>query len=78
MELKLKLEYADVLKLIKQLPAHQLVKLNTELDVHISKDNNIEKRNSIHKLLLQGPIMDDNQYNEFLENRNRFNKWRVN
>lgn len=36
---------------------------------------NYSDTNDFKTLLLNGPIMDDEQYEEFLENRQHFNDW---
>lgn len=78
MELKLNLEYSDILELIKQLPENQLVKLKSELESQIQKSENGVSSNSLQELLLQGPTMSDEEYEEFLNNRKHFSKWRAN
>jgi len=78
MELKLKLEYSDLLELIKQLPANQLEKLRSELDSEISKESKTIQSNSIQELLLEGPIMENGEYEAFLANRKYFTEWRTN
>ncbi len=70
MELKLNIGYQEILDLVKQLPLNQQIQLKTELPVAPQAN-----KPDIKTLLLNGPIMDDEQYEEFLENRQHFNDW---
>ena len=36
-----------------------------------------EKASDFQKFLLNGPVMDDNHYNEYLENKKQFDAWRA-
>jgi len=77
MELKIDIEYEQLLKLAKQLPAAKIVQLKAELS-----DNLIEKKSEadiseFQNFLLKGPVMSDTQYEQFVENRKWFNQWRV-
>jgi len=77
MELKLNIGYTELLELIKQLPVSQLKKLKADLAL-INTDRDIEKeRGKFQEFLLQGPVMDDDQYEDFLTNRKYFNVWRT-
>jgi len=67
---------------------HKSKKKDEFLDKEISKikeawdqktaDEKKEKLNKLQTLLLQGPVMDDDQYEEYKKMRNRFNAWRQN
>jgi hypothetical protein len=77
MELKVDIMYEQLLKLIKQLPAGKIAQLKSELnDTYIKKKAKTEI-SDFQEFLLKGPVMSDNQYSQFLENRKRFNEWRV-
>jgi len=77
MELKLNIGYQELLDLIKQLPASQIKKLKADISL-IKVDNEDEKsRNAFQEFLLEGPVMEDNQYRDFLANRQHFNVWRT-
>ncbi len=77
MELRLDIDYNQLLNLIKQLPATQLLKLKTELDENDSQEKPKKASSDFQKLLLNGPVMSDEQYNTFTENRERMNQWRL-
>jgi len=78
MELKLNIGYQKLIELIKQLPANQIRKLKADL-ASIVTDNDMEKdRSDFQEFLLEGPVMEDDQYQDFLFNRKYFNTWRTN
>jgi hypothetical protein len=74
MELKINIGYKELLELIKQLPAEQIKKLKKDLNLDpIPSKPGASK---FRDFLLQGPIMDDEQYHQFEANRQFFNAWR--
>lgn len=74
MDLNLKIQYDELLELIRQLPAGQLEKLKKDLS-KLANNKNIKETNTpFQKLLLSGPVMDDKQYEQFLSTREFFNK----
>ena len=78
MEIKLNIGYRELIEMIKQLPASQIRKLKSELAL-IATDNDMEKEiNDFQGFLSEGPVMDDDQYQDFLSNRKYFNRWRTN
>ena len=74
MELKLNIRYEELLNLLKQLPASQIRKLMADLALLVNRRK--EKR-EFQQFLLEAPVMDDDQYQEFLANRKHFNAWRT-
>ncbi len=77
MELKLKIEYQELLSLIRQLSESQLKKLKADIDrVNGQKKSQI-KISDFQKLLLSGPVMSDEQYQQYIDNRKKFNQWRT-
>lgn len=78
MELKLNIGYPELMALIKQLPVSQIRKLKADLAL-IAPENEMEKdKRKFQDFLLQGPVMEDDQYQDFLANRKHFNVWRTN
>ena len=78
MELKLNIGYQELIELIKQLPVNQIRQLKAELTL-ITAENNVEKGTSnFQEFLLNGPVMEEDQYQDFLSNRKNFNVWRKN
>lgn len=76
MELKLNISYRELLKLIKQLPTNQIKKLKSELSNDLLEKTNNFKSN-FQDFLLSGPVMTDEQYDSYIENRKNLNKWRT-
>lgn len=52
-----------------------LAKLKAEWNKLSAKEKK-EKKQALQSLLLNGPVMDDKQYEAYKEFRNSFNKWR--
>ena len=77
MELKLKIGYNEIWELVKQLPKSQALQLKTDIETQIIQPEKVGMTD-FQNLLLQGPIMDDEQYETYLENRKHLNQWRVN
>ena len=77
MELKLDLSYEQLIKLILQLPKSKLVQLRKILDGQTNETAKPLIQTDFQKLLLSGPVMNENQYQIFEENRKRFNEWRT-
>lgn len=78
MELKLNIGYQELIEMIKQLPASQIRKLKADIALLVA-DNDVENGISdFQEFLLEGPLMDDDQYQEFLFNRKHFSTWRTN
>ncbi len=76
MELTVNLEYEQIMRLVKQLPANQIAKLKAELDDSYLKVKSEAEMQEFRAFLLQGPVMSDEQYKEFKENRAKFSVWR--
>ncbi len=76
MEIKLKIGYAEIWELVNQMPASQLLKLKGDLEQKVNSEIVVKKGSGIQDLLLGGPTMDDEDYEEFLKNRKEFGSWR--
>lgn len=76
MELKLQIEFNQLLNIIKQLSPAKKHKLKVELnqDTHNIKEKG---SSSLQNLLLHGPIMKDSEYKAYKEIRKKFNQWRA-
>lgn len=75
MELKIDIGYEQLLRLVKQLPAAKIVQLKSELSESLIENKSKSDNTEFQNFLLQGPVMTDNQYEQFLENRKWFNQW---
>lgn len=77
MEIKLNIAYEQLLTIIHQLPTEEINKLKTDID-RISQEKNAETTDELESLIVDGPVMSDEQYHTFEENRKNFNQWRTN
>ena len=77
MELTLDIGYNQVLHLVNQLPANQIAKIKYE----VSENSIVEKAkreiSDFQKFILSAPVMSDEQYDNFNQQRQHFNQWRV-
>ncbi|MDO8367723.1 MAG: hypothetical protein Q7T20_13060 [Saprospiraceae bacterium] len=78
MELKLKIGYAELLELIKQLPASQIFQLKSELEEKPLPTRKTVEKTAFRTLLLKGPVMSEEQYQQFLQTRAWMSQWRTN
>ena len=76
MEIKLNIGYEQLIAIINQLPIDEVKKLKTEID-RISNERNVEAVDDLESLIVDGPVMSDEKYNEFEEHRKNFNQWRA-
>jgi hypothetical protein len=77
MELKIQIDYKELLSLIRQLPASQLSHLKKELtDSSIAEKAKLEK-DQLKQLLLNGPVMTDEEYENYQHIRKWMNQWRT-
>ncbi|MFN0176953.1 MAG: hypothetical protein ACKVU0_20090 [Saprospiraceae bacterium] len=77
MELKLKIGYAELFELVKQLPASQFFQLKSDLAERTLPARKTEEKTAFRTLLLKGPVMSEEQYQQFLQTRNWMNQWRT-
>ena len=77
MEIKLNIGYEQLIAIINQLSIDEVNKLKTEID-RISNERNVEAADDLESLIVNGPVMSDEKYNEFEENRKNFDQWRAN
>jgi len=77
MELTLNLGYRQIFHLVSQLPANQIAKIKYEM----SENNIVEKAkkevSDFQKFILGGPIMNDEQYTNYSQQRQYFDQWRT-
>jgi len=77
MELTLNLGYSQILHLVSQLPATQIAKIKYEISDKVIDEKAKIEISEFQKFLLSAPIMSDEQYNNFLQQREHFNQWRT-
>jgi hypothetical protein len=75
MEIKLNIGYEQLIAIINQLPIDEVNKLKAEIE-RISSERNVETVDDLESLIADGPVMSDEKYNEFEENRKNFSQWR--
>lgn len=79
MELRVRIEYEQMLEIVRQLPVDDISRLlnNTRQILEEKKQETPQSSpEDFQRLLLSAPVMSDEQYQTFLENRKLFNKWR--
>ena len=76
MEIKLNIGYEQVIAIIHQLPIDEVSRLKAEVE-KILREKNTETANDLESLIADGPVMSDEKYNEFEENRKHFSQWRT-
>jgi Ca2+-binding EF-hand superfamily protein len=76
MQLTVNIQYEQLIKIIRRLPANQRAKLKSDLDNNIDESKSETEKTDFQKFLLKGPVMTDDQYDAFKENRKAINQWR--
>lgn len=73
MELKIDINYAQILFLVKQLPKEQIEDLYFKLKTEIQA----KKANNIQELILSAPTWSDSDYQAYKESRELLNNSRL-
>lgn len=74
MELRVDINYNQILRLIRQLPKKDIKKLTNTLQSEIAADKSTR---SLQKLILQAPTWTDSDLKEYNEARIHINKSRI-
>ena len=77
MELTLNLGYGQIYNLVSQLPANQIAKIKYELSEAVIAEKAKKEASDFQKFILSGPVMSDEQYSIFDQQRQYFNQWRT-
>ncbi|MCO6491215.1 MAG: hypothetical protein J5I98_22555 [Phaeodactylibacter sp.] len=77
MELKLNIGYQELIELIKQLPFNQIRQLKADLALMVTENDMEKEISDFQEFLLEGPVMEEDQYQDFLSSRKYFNAWRT-
>ena len=77
MELTVNLGYAQIMELVKQLPANQIARIKKELTENYIQIKAKSEISDFQKFILTGPVMSDEQYTNFKQQRQQFNLWRT-
>lgn len=76
MQLKVDIQYEQLIDIIRHLPANQLAKIKSDLENTVTLNKVETEKTDFQEFLLKGPVMSDVQYFAFKENRKTFNQWR--
>ncbi len=74
MQVKVDIEFNQLLKIVKTLPSGQLNQLKAEIEKEAKSDKSID----LEALLLNGPTATKKQLEIIAKNRKAINKWRTN
>jgi len=77
MQLTVDIPYEQLISIIRHLPANQLAKLKSDLEHTVVVNNAETEKTNFQEFLLKGPVMSNDQYSAFKENRKAFNQWRT-
>jgi hypothetical protein len=77
MELRINLEYKQILNLVHQLPEKDIERLASTLQSEVSNKRKRTKNRSIQELLLKAPTWTESDYSGFQEARDHINKSRI-
>lgn len=67
--------YTEILELVKQLPPNEIEKLKLELSHLLSNNVKDADDEEFEQMILNGPVMSDEQYEAYLEGRKHLNTW---
>ena len=76
MELTLNVGFREIVGLLRQLPANQIVKIKNEISDNYIEEKAKSEISDFRKFILTGPMMSDDQYTNFCQQRKHFNLWR--
>jgi hypothetical protein len=77
MDLTVKIGYDEILNLVKQLPASKIKQLQEVVNQDFISKKAKQEISTFQDFLLKGPVMSDEQLNQFNENRKSFSEWRT-
>jgi len=74
MQLTVDIPYEQLIDIIRHLPPKQLAKIKADLRLSVHVNEAETKKTDFQEFLLRGPVMSDEQYAAFKENRKALNK----
>jgi hypothetical protein len=74
MELRIDVDYNQILRLIHQLPKREIEKLTNTLQTEMTSKKSSK---AIQKMILKAPTWSDSDLNDYNETRNHINKSRI-
>lgn len=75
MNLTLEVNIEQLIERLKLLPASQIAGIMAELEKSMEAKTG-KGNEDFQEFLLKGPVMSDDQYDVFIENRKNINQWR--
>lgn len=78
MELSVQIGYQQLVQLIQQLPKQHFERLKHDIVSGQLQAQPKMDKSQFKAFLMAGPVMSDEQFNIFQENRQHFNTWRIN
>lgn len=75
MQVKLEIDFEQLVEAVKSLPSNQLGQLMAEIE---KKNRNPKSRKELKNLLLKGPVATKKQLETIENNRKAINQWRTN
>jgi tripartite-type tricarboxylate transporter receptor subunit TctC len=75
MQITVDYNFDQIILAIKQMPPNQLIKVKKVVEKSLETEQ-VHKNSELKKLVLDGPLMSDEQYENYLENRKKMNQWR--
>ena len=76
MELTLDVGFREIVGLLRQLPANQIAKIKNEFSEDYIEEKAKSEISDFRKFILTGPMMSDEQYTDWRQQRKQFNLWR--
>lgn len=73
MQVQIDIEFDELLKIVKKLPAGKLKQLKAEIEKEVKEDKSVD----LETLLLNGPIATKKQLDIIAKNRKAINQWRT-
>jgi hypothetical protein len=75
------MQTGEIIEALRELPEDELKKVVEEASRILAEKRAATepkpKYNALQQMLLDGPVMTDEQYQAFLESRNHFDNWRT-
>ena len=76
MELTLNAGFREIVGLLRKLPANQIMKIKNEFSEDYIEEKAKSEISDFRKFILTGPMMSDEQYTDWCQQRKHFNLWR--
>ena len=77
MEIKINIGIEQILYAIRQLPGNQIARIKTELNKSFTQKAKPQQASALQEFLLQAPVMSEEQYLSFSDNRKQLKQWRT-